>query len=179
MCRIVKQRFRMILTFAVSLLIGNIFRRVYSMMDTMVAGYCLANQAIAAIGSVSSLYGLVIDLARGLNNGFALIITQAFGACEQGKIRKSIGHMMVLDGIIAAVLAASALISLPSLMRLMKTAPVISSIIKLLMKITAVLWIIPFFGFIGVCVTEPVTWAIMTAFLTSVYPVKTGKIPAV
>ena len=112
---------RMILTFAIPLFIGNIFQQVYSMVDTMVAGYCLGDQAIAAIGSTSSLYGLVIDLAWGLNSGFALIVTQAFGAHERWKIRKAIGHMMVLDGIIAAALAIPALIFLPSLMRLMNT----------------------------------------------------------
>ena len=112
---------RMILTFAIPLFIGNIFQQVYSMVDTMVAGYCLGDQAIAAIGSTSSLYGLVIDLAWGLNSGFALIVTQAFGAHERWKIRKAIGHMMVLDGIIAAALAIPALIFLPSLMQLMNT----------------------------------------------------------
>ena len=56
-----------------------------------------------------------------------------------------------------------------------KIAPVFSSVIELLMKTTAALWIIPSFGFFGVCVTEPVTWVIMTAFLISVYLVKTGK----
>ena len=112
---------RMILTFAIPLFIGNIFQQVYSMVDTMVAGYCLGDRAIAAIGATSSLYGLVIDLAWGLNSGFALIVTQAFGAHEQGKIRKSIGHMMVLDGIITVVLTIPALIFLPSLMRLMNT----------------------------------------------------------
>ena len=112
---------RMILTFAIPLFIGNIFQQVYSMVDTMVAGYCLGDQAIAAIGAASSLYGLAIDLAWGLNSGFALIVTQAFGAHEQGKIRKSIGHMMMLDGIIATVLTILALIFLPLLMRLMNT----------------------------------------------------------
>ena len=111
----------MILTFAIPLFIGNIFQQVYSMVDTMVAGYCLGDQAIAAIGATSSLYSLIIDLAWGLNSGFALIVTQAFGAHEQGNIRKSIGHMMVLDGIIAMILTVLALIFLPSLMRLMNT----------------------------------------------------------
>ena len=37
---------------------------------------------------------------------------------------------------------------------------------------------IPAFGFVGVCVTEPVTWVIMTAFLITVYMVKTRKILA-
>ena len=57
---------RLILTFAVPLFIGNIFQQVYSMVDTMVAGYNLGDNAIAAIGATSSLYGLLIDFASGL-----------------------------------------------------------------------------------------------------------------
>ena len=112
---------KMILTFAIPLFIGNIFQQVYSMVDTMVAGYCLGDQAIAAIGATSSLYGLVIDLAWGLNSGFSLVVTQAFGAHDQGKLRKAIGGMMVLDGVITAVLTVLALLFLSPLMRLMNT----------------------------------------------------------
>lgn len=112
---------RMILAFAIPLFIGNIFQQVYSMVDTMVAGYCLGDQAIAAIGATSSLYGLVIDLAWGLNSGFSLVVTQAFGAHDQGKLRKAIGGMMLLDGLITAVLTVLALLFLTPLMRLMNT----------------------------------------------------------
>ena len=112
---------RMILAFAIPLFIGNIFQQVYSMVDTMVAGYCLGDQAIAAIGATSSLYGLVIDLAWGLNSGFSLVVTQAFGAHDQGKLRKAIGGMMLLDGVITAVLTVLALLFLTPLMRLMNT----------------------------------------------------------
>ena len=112
---------RMILTFAIPLFIGNISQQVYSMVDTMVAGYCLGDRAIAAIGATSSLYALIIDLAWGLNSGFALIVTQSFGAHEPERIRKSIGHMMILDGLMAAVLTVLALIFLPSLLQLINT----------------------------------------------------------
>ena len=57
---------RMILAFAIPLLIGNVFQQVYSMADTMVAGYCLGDRAIAAIGAMSALYSLIISVARQL-----------------------------------------------------------------------------------------------------------------
>lgn len=66
---------KMILAFAIPLFIGNIFQQVYSMVDTMVAGYCLGDKAIAAIGATSALYGLIISIAWGLNSGFALVVT--------------------------------------------------------------------------------------------------------
>ena len=54
---------RLILAFAIPLFIGNIFQQVYSMVDTMVAGYCLGDTAIAAIGATGSLYNLIVSLA--------------------------------------------------------------------------------------------------------------------
>lgn len=56
-----------------------------------------------------------------------------------------------------------------------KIAPVISSVIELGMKILSALWLIPAYGFIGTCVTEPVTWVVMTVFLMVVYFMKTRE----
>ena len=112
---------RMILAFAVPLLIGNIFQQVYSMVDTMVAGYCLGDLAIAAIGATSALYSLIISLSVGLNSGFAVVVTQSFGAHDEGKLRKAIGGMMTLDAVITVLLTVLSLVFLPDLMRLMNT----------------------------------------------------------
>ena len=112
---------RMILTFAVPLLIGNIFQQVYSMVDTMVAGYCLGDQAIAAIGATSALYGLIFSIAWGLNSGFAVVVTQSFGAHKNSKLRKAVGGMMLLDSLITLLLTVLSLVLLPSLMHLMNT----------------------------------------------------------
>ena len=68
---------RLILNFAIPILIGNIFQHVYSVADTMVAGYNLGDGAIAAIGATSSLYALIIDFAWGMNSGFALVVTSS------------------------------------------------------------------------------------------------------
>lgn len=51
----------------------------------------------------------------------------------------------------------------------MKTAPVLSSCIELGMKILSANLLIPKLGFLGTCVTEPVTWVLMVTFLLSVY----------
>ena len=112
---------RQILAFAVPLLIGNIFQQVYSVVDTMVAGYTLGDGAIAAIGATSSLYALIIDLAWGLNSGFSLVITQSFGAHDKSKVRKAIANSMILNVSLTLVLTAFALVFLRPLMSLMNT----------------------------------------------------------
>ena len=46
------------------------------------------------------------------------------------------------------------------------------------MKFAAAFWLIPKYGFTGTCVTEPVTWVLMTGFLMIVYMTKTRKLLA-
>ena len=110
---------RLILRFAVPMFIGNIFQQVYHLVDTMVAGYCLGDQAIAAIGATSSLYALILEFALGLNGGFAIIITQAFGARNEDRIRKSVAGAILLNGCIGLLLTAVVLALLNPLMRLL------------------------------------------------------------
>ena len=112
---------RLILTFALPILIGNIFQQVYSIVDTMVAGYNLGDSAIAAIGATSSLYALIIDLAWGMNSGFALVVTRAFGAHDEAEVRKAVAGTVMLDGAVTIALTVVSLILLRPLMHLMNT----------------------------------------------------------
>ena len=50
-----------------------------------------------------------------------------------------------------------------------KAVPVLSSCIELGMKLLAAYWLIPKLGFLGVCITEPVTWVLMVLFLAVAY----------
>lgn len=118
---------RLILAFAVPLFIGNIFQQIYSMADTMVAGYNLGDGAIAAIGATSSLYGLLINLAVGLNNGCAIVVTQCFGAHDEKKLRESIAGMIELDIMAAVILTAVSLLFLKPLMYFMNTPDAVFS----------------------------------------------------
>lgn len=112
---------RLILAFAIPLFIGNIFQQIYSMVDTMVAGYNLGDNAIAAIGATSSLYALLIDFAAGLNSGYAIVVTQHFGAHDAKKLRESIAGMIELDIVVTVLLTVLSLIFLKPLMRFMNT----------------------------------------------------------
>ena len=57
-----------------------------------------------------------------------------------------------------------------------KVIPVCSSCIELGMKFLSAHWLIPRIGFVGTCVTEPVTWVIMATFLLTFYLVNRSRI---
>ena len=112
---------KQILIFAIPLFIGNIFQQVYSMVDTMVAGYNLGDSAIAAIGVTSSLYALLIDFASGFNSGCAIVVTQCFGAHDKKKLKVAIAGMIELDLFITIILTVVSLVFLRPLMQFMNT----------------------------------------------------------
>lgn len=57
-----------------------------------------------------------------------------------------------------------------------KVIPICSSCIELGTKFLAASWLIPQIGFLGTCITEPVTWVIMASFLTFFYVTKQNRI---
>lgn len=91
------------------------------MVDTMVAGYNLGDNAIAAIGATSSLYGLLIDFASGLNSGCAIVVTQRFGAHDEKKLKAAIAGMIELDAVVTVILTVLSLVFLRPLMHFMNT----------------------------------------------------------
>ena len=112
---------RLILLFSVPLLIGNIFQQVYSMVDTMVVGHGVGDQAIAAIGATSALYSIIVNFAWSLNNGYAIVVTQRFGAQNIRGMRHAIAGMIMLNSGMTALLTVLALIFLRPLMAFMNT----------------------------------------------------------
>ena len=112
---------RLILSFALPLFIGNIFQQVYTLVDTMIAGHYLGDNAIAAIGAGGALYGLLINLVWGLNSGFSIIITQCFGARDISRLRKSVAATSILDMTITAALTAVSICFLRPMMHALNT----------------------------------------------------------
>ncbi|MBE5778770.1 MAG: MATE family efflux transporter [Clostridiales bacterium] len=112
---------RHIITFAIPLLVGNLFQQLYNLVDTMVVGYRLGDQAIAAIGAIVSLYSMIVDFACDLNNGYGIIVTQRFGAGDPDQMRKSVAGMMELNLFAGILLPTLSLVFLKPMLHLMNT----------------------------------------------------------
>ncbi len=112
---------RIIMTFAVPLLIGNIFQQIYSLVDTMIAGHFLGDRAIAAIGATSVLYSLLMNLAWGLNNGYCIVLSRLFGSGDTVQFRRGAAAMIKLNLGIGALLTAVSVLFLKPAMRLLLT----------------------------------------------------------
>jgi len=115
----------LILAFAVPLFIGNIFQQLYNMVDTMVVGHHLGDQAIASIAATASLYSFIINISGGLNNGYGIVVTQRFGSNDRSEMKKTIAGMVILNTGAAVLLTALALVFLKPLMVFMNTPAIV------------------------------------------------------
>ena len=70
---------RLLLSFGIPTLLGMLFQQFYNLMDTMIVGKLLGAQALAAVGSTSSINFFVIGFCMGLCNGFAIPVAQRMG----------------------------------------------------------------------------------------------------
>lgn len=112
---------RLILAFYFPLLMGSIFGQLYNVADTSVVGYFIGEDAFAAVGATSSMYILMTSMASSMNNGFAIITTQAFGAKDEEKLRKSVAGSFVLNGMVILVLTLGSTLFLRPIMRVLNT----------------------------------------------------------
>lgn len=107
---------RVILSFSIPLLLGNVVQQMYQFADAVVVGRHLGVESLAAVGATGSLLFLLIGFAWGLTSGFAIPIAQAFGAGDGAAVRRSVATGVILTGITSVVLTIVApLIAAPVL----------------------------------------------------------------
>jgi len=79
--------FKTIFFFAIPMIISNLFQQLYNVIDTLIVGNRLGQDALAAVGSASSITAVFVQLATGLALGGSIVISQYFGAGKTDKIR--------------------------------------------------------------------------------------------
>lgn len=94
----------LMLQFAVPLLIGNLLQQTYNMIDAAIVGRTLGADALASVGSSSSVLFLVLGFCIGACSGFSIPAAQCFGAREYEKMRNYIFQGGVLTTVIALIL---------------------------------------------------------------------------
>ena len=99
---------RLLVLFAIPMLIGGIFQLMYNMTDTLVVGRFASVGALAAIGATGSTTSLIMMLGQGLTNAVSVVISQAEGAGRQDRMKSCVAHAVYL------VLAGSLVLGLAS-----------------------------------------------------------------
>ena len=96
--------FSLIMGFALPVFFGLLFQQFYSMVDTMIVGKFLGEDALGAVGATGSLNFLIIGFCTGVCNGFAIPVAHQFGAKKDSNLRRVVANSVWLCLIFAAVM---------------------------------------------------------------------------
>jgi putative efflux protein, MATE family len=99
---------KIILLYSLPLLVGNLFQQMYNMVDTIIVGRLLGQNALAAVGNTGPMNFLVLGFAYGLSSGFAVITAQRFGAKDWAGLRRSTAMNITLNAISSVLLTVLA-----------------------------------------------------------------------
>ena len=114
---------RHIFSFALPLLVGNVFQQLYNTVDTWVVGNFVSNEAFSAVGTVGPIINMLIGFFMGLSAGAGVVISQYYGAKREEDVSRAVHTSVVMTLIIGAVFTFIGIGMTPFMLRLMKTPP--------------------------------------------------------
>ena len=113
--------FRHLVTFAIPLLIGNVFQQLYNMVDTWVVGNYVSGEAFSAVGTVGPIMNLLIGFFMGFSSGAGVVISQYYGAKRYDKVHDTLHTAIVMTFIFGVAFTIIGVLMVPTMLTLMKT----------------------------------------------------------
>lgn len=97
---------KVIVRFAVPLLVGNLLQQFYYITDSIIVGQFLGKEALAAVSASFFIYYFIISLVIGVGSGTTVVISQLFGAKQYQKVQLAFSSFfifMLVGGIILSI----------------------------------------------------------------------------
>ena len=96
-----------LLRFAFPIMVGNLLQQLYNVVDTLIVGRYLGENALAAVGSSYTLMVFITSIIIGLCMGSSAFFSIQFGSRAQDKLEKGIYIAFLAIGFVAVVLNAA------------------------------------------------------------------------
>lgn len=97
---------KVIVRFALPLLVGNLLQQFYNITDCIIVGQFLGKEALAAVSASFFIYYFIISLVIGVGSGTTVVISQLFGAKQYQKVQLAFSSFfifMLVGGIILSI----------------------------------------------------------------------------
>lgn len=96
---------KLIIGFAIPMLIGNIFQQVYNVADTVIVGRFLGESALAGVGSTGTLTYFLLALVSGMCNGAGLVVAQCLGCGNKERLAKTVTALIWVAGVLTCIMS--------------------------------------------------------------------------
>jgi len=111
----------LLVSYAIPLLLGNLFQQLYNIVDSVVVGRHLGAMSLAAVGVSSSVQFLILGFCSGACIGMGIPIAQRFGAGDHQKMRDYIFQGSLITAALALVIATACSVFCPQILHLLQT----------------------------------------------------------
>lgn len=109
------------LKFAFPIFLGQVCQQLYNVVDAIVVGNYVGQNALAAVTSTGALIFLLVGFFGGMFSGVGVIISRYFGANDEKKIKKAVGTAVSFGLISGTILTIVGTLLTPTLLRFMGT----------------------------------------------------------
>lgn len=87
---------KIFISFMIPVIGGNLFNSLYNIIDTIIVGRYLGEDALAAVGAAGTLVMMASGLGIGMVQGFGVILAQEIGRGFMSKVRHYLAHCCIL-----------------------------------------------------------------------------------
>lgn len=112
---------KLLLSFAVPLLIGNLFQQLYNTVDSLVVGNFVGTEALAAVGSTTSIINTMVMFFNGTSIGASVIISRHYGAHDDKKLHLAVETTIMVTFLASILFTALGIFLAPFMLRFMST----------------------------------------------------------
>lgn len=112
---------KVILLFAIPLILGNIFQQLYNMADSKIVSMYVGTGALAAVGATSVICNSLIGFINGLTQGFAILVARCFGARDYLRMRRFVAGTLLLTAVFGILLTLLSEVAVVGLLQWLQT----------------------------------------------------------
>ena len=84
-----------LLLFALPMILGNVFQQLYNIIDSVVVGRYVGEEALASVGASYSITNVFIAIAIGGGIGSSVVVSQFLGARQTAKMKTAISTTLI------------------------------------------------------------------------------------
>ncbi len=107
--------------FTVPMLLGNIAQQLYNTVDSIVVGKYVGDNALAAVGSASPIFNLLLVLFVGISMGAGIMVSQYYGSHDRENLSRTIGSTVTLTAAASLLLMIAGSLAIRPLLVLLDT----------------------------------------------------------
>lgn len=112
---------KILVAFALPMILGNVFQQLYNIVDSVVVGNFVGSDALAAVGASYSVTFLFAAVATGASIGCSVVISQFYGAKRITEMKSSVFTALTSMMTLSALLLLAGLLLARPLLLLMRT----------------------------------------------------------